>query len=120
MVRALLLACLVGVAAGACAGSDPAGLLSTPPPVTARPAATALATEPVATKRPSPRPTSSGSKTGSFYKPPGWNGVSDVDCPDFDTHAQAQSFFKGTGGTKSNDPYRLGNDHDGLACETLP
>jgi hypothetical protein len=120
MVRALLLAYLVSLAMSACSASDPAGLLATPPPATIRPAATGLATEPVATKMRSPRPTSSGSKSGSFYKPPGWDGVSDVDCPDFDTHAQAQSFFKGTGGTKSNDPYRLDNDHDGLACETLP
>jgi hypothetical protein len=58
--------------------------------------------------------------SGSFYKPPGWDGVSDVDCKDFDTHKHAQSFFKGTDGSKSNDPYRLDNDHDGVACETLP
>ena len=45
---------------------------------------------------------------------------SDVNCPDFDTHAHAQSFFKGTGGTTSNDPYGLDRDHDGIACETLP
>ena len=51
---------------------------------------------------------------------PGWDGYSDVNCPDFDTHAQAQSFFKGTGGTRSNDPYGLDRDHDGIACETLP
>jgi hypothetical protein len=118
MVRALLFACLLALATGACAG--PAGLLTTPLPGTARPAPTGLATEPVATQKPSPRATSSGSKSGSFYKPAGWDGVSDLDCPDFDTHAHAQSFFKGTGGTKSNDPYRLDNDHDGLACETLP
>jgi hypothetical protein len=59
-------------------------------------------------------------KTSSYYKPPGWDGVSDVNCPDFDTHAHAQSFFKGTGGTSSNDPYGLDHDHDGTACETLP
>ena len=57
---------------------------------------------------------------GSFYKPPGWDGHSDVDCPDFQTHAQAQSFFVGTGGSRTNDPYRLDADHDGLACESLP
>ena len=61
-----------------------------------------------------------GAGGGSFYKPPGWDGASDVNCTDFDTHKHAQSFFKGTGGSKSNDPYRLDNDHDGVACETLP
>jgi hypothetical protein len=59
-------------------------------------------------------------QTGSFYKPPAWDGTSDVNCKDFDTHAHAQSFFKGTGGSKSNDPYKLDGDHDGTACETLP
>jgi len=58
--------------------------------------------------------------TGSFYTPPGWDGHSDVDCPDFQTHAQAQSFFVGTGGSRTNDPYRLDADHDGIACESLP
>jgi hypothetical protein len=57
---------------------------------------------------------------GSFYKPPGWDGVSDVNCKDFDTRAHAQSFFVGTHGSRSNDPYGLDGDHDGKACETLP
>jgi hypothetical protein len=59
-------------------------------------------------------------QTGSYFKPPGWDGVSDVDCKDFDTHAHAQSFFKGTGGSRSNDPYGMDGDHDTNACETLP
>lgn len=67
-------------------------------------------------------PKSSASPKGSaaFYRPPGWDGVSDVDCSDFTTHAQAQSFFVGTGGSRTNDPYRLDSDHDGQACESLP
>jgi hypothetical protein len=69
------------------------------------------------TPKPTPRPTA---KPASYFKPAGWDGSSDVDCPDFDTHAHAQSFFKGTGGTTTNDPYRLDRDHDGIACETLP
>lgn len=52
--------------------------------------------------------------------PPGWDGVSDVDCKDFDTRADAASFFRGTGGSTSNDPYGMDGDHDGNACETLP
>jgi hypothetical protein len=72
---------------------------------------------PKATPKPTAKPTA---KPASYFKPAGWDGYSDVDCPDFDTHAHAQSFFKGTGGTTSNDPYRLDRDHDGVACETLP
>lgn len=63
---------------------------------------------------------SAAPSTGSFYRPPGWDGHSDVNCSDFQTHAQAQSFFVGTGGSRTNDPYRLDADHDGLACESLP
>jgi hypothetical protein len=55
-----------------------------------------------------------------YYRPHGWDGYSDVDCGDFETHAQAQSFFLGTGGSRRNDPYRLDADHDLMACETLP
>jgi hypothetical protein len=72
---------------------------------------------PIAAPKATPKPTA---KPASYFKPAGWDGYSDVDCPDFDTHAHAQSFFKGTGGTTSNDPYRLDRDHDGVACETLP
>jgi hypothetical protein len=69
-----------------------------------------------------PAPTATAGSGGSygFYTPPGWDGYSDLDCADFQTHAQAQSFFLGTGGSKTYDPYRLDGDHDGLACERLP
>ena len=68
---------------------------------------------PGGTAEPSAKPT-------GFYTPPGWDGHSDVDCGDFDTRAHAQSFFLGTGGSTTNDPYRLDADHDGQACESLP
>ncbi|MBE3557391.1 MAG: thermonuclease family protein [Firmicutes bacterium] len=42
----------------------------------------------------------------------------DVDCPDFSTHAAAQSFFEAH--DPSADPYGLDRDKDGIACETLP
>jgi len=91
------------------------------------PTPTALATErpAFASASPKAKPTAPPKKTtapisGSFYKPPGWDGHADVNCSDFDTHAHAQSFFKGTGGSTSNDPYHLDADHDGLACESLP
>jgi hypothetical protein len=78
--------------------------------------------KPKATPRPqakaTPRPTKRPSS--GYYKPPGWDGHSDVNCSDFDTQAHAQSFFIGTGGTKSHDPYGLDHDHDGVACESLP
>jgi len=93
------------------------------PIATATPLATAApdATKRPATKAPTPKPKPVKTpKPASFYKPPGWDGYSDVDCGDFDTHVHAQSFFKGTGGSTTNDPYRLDADHDGLACETLP
>lgn len=106
-----------------CGGTGPEPLTGSPTP-TAVP--TPLATEAIDTPAParssrpgsaSPAPTKAA---GSFYRPPGWDGVSDVDCKDFDTHAHAVSFFKGTGGTKSKDPYGLDREHDGNPCETLP
>jgi hypothetical protein len=102
---------------GCVSGANPNQLLA--------PTATPLATEPPefatdspkATKVPAPTKTP---RTGSFYRPPGWDGHSDVDCADFDTQAHAESFFKGTGGSRSNDPYHLDSNHDGVACESLP
>jgi micrococcal nuclease len=72
------------------------------------------------TKKPKTTPKPTNEPSTGYYRPPGWDGHSDVDCGDFDTHAHAQSFFKGTGGTTTNDPYRLDADSDGLACESLP
>jgi hypothetical protein len=91
---------------------------STKPKATSKPKATLRPTpKPTAKPKATPRPTP---KPASYYKPPGWDGYSDVNCSDFDTHAHAQSFFKGTGGSPSNDPFGLDGDHDGVACETLP
>lgn len=41
----------------------------------------------------------------------------DMDCGDFSTQTQAQSFFRTQG---SGDPHGLDRDGDGVACETLP
>lgn len=119
---------LIAVIAGACGESDilgptdrpasaaPTGLKTEPP--TVAPQTTAVASpKPTGKPKGTPKPTK---KPASYYKPPGWDGHSDVDCSDFDTHAHAQSFFKGTGGSKTNDPYRLDGNHDGIACESLP
>lgn len=108
------LAVLVAVVASGCGGSTPAEDSPILPFVgpTAGPTAAA----------PTPLPVESrgGGTVGTFYKPPRWDGVSDVNCSDFDTHAHAQSFFAGTNGSKTNDPYGLDGDHDGNPCETLP
>jgi hypothetical protein len=130
----LVLAMLVSGCGGAVASTAPvpfvneqtAGPAPTESPLateavaSAAPAATTKPTgkpTPKPTRKPTPRPTT---KPRSYYRPPGWDGYSDVNCPDFDTHAHAQSFFKGTGGSRTNDPYGLDRDHDGIACETLP
>jgi hypothetical protein len=42
----------------------------------------------------------------------------DWDCSDFNTHKQAQKFFKHH--HPKQDPYRLDADNDGIACEDLP
>ena len=43
----------------------------------------------------------------------------DVDCPQFATQEEAQSFFDAEGGPAS-DPHGLDADDDGIACEDLP
>lgn len=48
-----------------------------------------------------------------------WDGVSDLDCKDFTTRAEAQAFYEWQGGP-ARDPHYLDGDHDGLACEGLP
>lgn len=111
----------------ACGGTSPdaPNLVGPTSPQTEEPLATEAPTEkPAATTQTTAKPTTKPKTTpkpaSGYYKPPGWDGSSDVDCPDFDTHDHAQSFFKGTGGTKTNDPYRLDANHDGVACESLP
>ena len=120
-----VIACALVIAA--CSSSPPAAQpLVGEPSVDATPTAavpTDLATEPDLTPIPATEPPVSAAPTAkpaNFYTPPGWDGHSDVNCPAFDTHAHAVSFFKGTGGTTTNDPYRLDRDHDGNPCETLP
>lgn len=92
---------------------------SSGPVVTPKPTPKAT---PKPTPKPTPRPTPKPTKKPSsgYYKPAGWDGYSDVNCSDFDTHTHAQSFFRGTGGSTSNDPYGLDADNDGIACESLP
>jgi len=43
----------------------------------------------------------------------------EYNCSDFETQAQAQTFFDNLGGT-GNDVNRLDGDKDGEACESLP
>lgn len=116
----VVLVVAIAFAVEACGASTTApGLLAQTEP----PSETQLPVEET-TPKPTKKPAATGKgiavPSGKYYKPPGWDGSSDVNCSDFDTHAHSQSFFKGTGGSKSNDPYGLDGDHDGLACETLP
>jgi hypothetical protein len=123
-VRSLLIALAAVVVIG-CGGTTTVNPLAAAPTdlateaPAASPAEAATATpaqkptkKPAATKKPA--------KNAKYYRPKGWDGYSDVDCSDFKTHKQAQSFFKGTGGSRSDDPYGLDFEHDGIACETLP
>jgi hypothetical protein len=107
-IRLIRLAAVIAILAGCSPGPAGADPTQAPRPIV-QSTATPLAVEATAI-----------AQTGSFYKPPGWDGSSDVNCKDFDTHSHAQSFFNGTGGSGSNDPYGLDGDHDANACETLP
>ena len=109
VVRLFGLLVFVALAVGCSPGPADAPTQAARPIVQTSPTATPLAVEPQTTPQ-----------SASYYKPPGWDGVSDVDCKDFDTHAHAQSFFNSTGGSRSNDPYGMDGDHDAKACETLP
>jgi hypothetical protein len=65
---------------------------------------------------PSPSaPSSAPTQSGGPDKP-----ISEINCSDFATHADAQSWFDQHGGSASNDVAGLDGDHDGLACESLP
>jgi hypothetical protein len=123
---------VIAIALAGCSGGGAAVDTTTAPRFLSQPTPTALATEATtasikpdattkATAKPkaTPKPTAKPKST-SYYKPPGWDGYSDVNCSDFDTHAHAQSFFIGTGGSKTNDPYGLDGNHDGVACQNLP
>lgn len=49
------------------------------------------------------------------------NAQQDMDCADFNTWEEAQTYFERNGGSPTNNVDRLdGNDQDGLACESLP
>jgi hypothetical protein len=105
-----VLASIILLVVVGCSGPGGAEPVTSVPLVVPRATPTPLAVE----------STPAGGGGGSFYKPRGWDGVSDVNCKDFDTHKHAQGIFEGTRGSRSNDPYGLDGDHDGIACETLP
>ncbi len=69
-------------------------------------------------------PTSSYVAPTAAYIPPANSGSAssggDKNCSDFATHADAQAYFNGKGGSPSNNVDGLDRDHDGIACETLP
>jgi len=80
--------------------------LSTPKPATPKLVATTA-----------PSSGSSGAYTGSYS----CSGP-DLDCSDFATHSQAQSFFDSCGFSATYDPMKLDSVGvgDGVACESLP
>jgi micrococcal nuclease len=75
-----------------------------------------IAEQPASTPLPEAAPPST---TSSGYTSPYDPSGPDRDCPDFSTHAEAQTFFEAAGGPAS-DPHRLDGDDDGVACERLP
>jgi len=108
----------------ATARATPTPTLKVTPAPTVKPTAAPTAKPtpaptPKPTVKPTPKPTPKPTAAAGYYTPPGWNGSSDLDCGDFDTHAHAQSFFIGQGGPDS-DSHRLDSDGDGIACESLP
>jgi hypothetical protein len=69
-----------------------------------------------------PSAADSGMSSGS---PPVSSGSSlssagDKDCKHLATHAEAQTYFEGCGGSPTNNVDWLDADHDGIACESLP
>ena len=48
-----------------------------------------------------------------------YENYGDYDCSDFSTQKDAQAFFESKGGP-SNDPDKLDQDRDGIACKSLP
>ena len=59
--------------------------------------------------------TSPPASSGTPNKP-----VSEVNCSDFSTHAAAQRWFDGHGGSATNDVAGLDGNADGVACSSLP
>jgi micrococcal nuclease len=68
--------------------------------------------QPQATATPASANTNPGTSTNTYTG-------GDKDCGDFSTQSEAQAFFISQGGP-SNDPHKLDQDKDGVACETLP
>ena len=84
-------------------------------PATPTPSPTPTTTPPTATPTPpstvTPTPTS-----GSLVGACGSCALSDCNCSDFTTHAQAQTCLS----ADLSDPFNLDGDSDGSACESLP
>ena len=83
---------------------------ATPPPDPSTPIPAPIA-PPSETPTPSPQLAPIDTK----YDPAG----PDRNCPDFDTWAEAQTFYEAAGGPDS-DRHRLDSNGDGVACESLP
>lgn len=68
--------------------------------------------------RPAPprAPAAAEPATEPTSPPPDRNDSGDVDCPDFDTQAEAQAWLDAS----PEDSDNLDGDDDGTACESLP
>jgi hypothetical protein len=56
----------------------------------------------------------------SAWSPPPPPVTPDMNCSDFATQPDAQTFFDAHGGSPTNNVDDLDADHDGIACESLP
>jgi len=91
-------------------------------PTTPTPSPTATPTAiptPTPTPTPTPKPTPTPTPTptpSSLVGACGSCALTDCNCSDFSTHAQAQACLN----ADPSDPFHLDGDHDGIACESLP
>ena len=81
----------------------------TPTPSTSVTPAPTITPTATATATPSPTPPSLVGACGSC-------ALTDCNCSDFSTQAQAQGCLD----ADPSDPFHLDSDHDGVACESLP
>lgn len=81
----------------------------------------ACVSTPKPTAKPTTAPVTNSGGSGTYSGSYSCTGP-DLDCSDFSTHAQAQSFFDSCGFTATYDPMKLDSVGvgDGVACESLP
>ena len=102
--------------------ATPTATATKTPTATATKTPTATATKtPTATPTKTPTATATHTATATATPPDlvgacGTCALTDCNCSDFATHAQAQTCFN----ADPSDPFGLDGDNDGIACESLP